>query len=58
VDGAPVEFCFSEEGTQWPRWSAEMLQALGCHLAVMVLYIVLSLEVLSLSAFVVLSATL
>jgi len=35
-----------------------MLQALGCHLAVMVLYVVLSLEVLSLSAFVVLSATL
>jgi len=38
--------------------SAEMLQALGCHLAVMVLYVVLSLEVLSLSAFVALSATL
>jgi len=29
----------------------EMLQALGSHLAVMVLYVVLSLEVLSLLAF-------
>jgi len=38
--------------------SAEMLQALDCHLAIMVLYVVLLLEVLSLSAFVVLSATL
>jgi len=30
---------------------AEMFQALACHLAVMVLYVVLSLEVLNLSAF-------
>jgi len=29
---------------------AEMLQTLGCHLVVMVLYVVLSLEVLSLQA--------
>ena len=29
---------------------AEMLQALGCHLAVMVVYVVLSLDALSLQA--------
>jgi len=29
---------------------AEMLQALGCHLAVIVVYVVLSLDVLSLQA--------
>jgi len=34
---------------------AETLQALGCHLAVVVLYVVLSLNVLSLSASICLS---